>query len=580
MNKLVGDLFYTGMDTVKIENEGAAPLKEDFQKIDKIKTKKDLIKELAYLHSFGANSLFAFYASTDAKNSSMNIAEVSQSGLGLPDRDYYLNDDARSKEIRDKYQAHIKNLFILAGENAQTAQRFANSIMGIETRLAKASMSRVEMRDPKKTYNKMSVTEFSKLAPNFAWNYYFSETNAPGFNEINVSQPEFFKEVSKMIDDVSIKDWQAYLKWDIIREYSNFLGSKFVDENFDFGGKFLNGLKVQQPRWKVVLRTVNGLLGQALGQLYVKEAFPPEAKERAVKIVHNLLNAMGERIKALDWMGEATKLEAQKKLDAFTVKIGYPDKWKDYSGLQTKRDSYLKNEIRISKFLHKQNLNKIGNPVDKTEWMMNPQTVNAYYSGSKNEIVFPAAILQPPFFNVNADDAINYGAMGAVIGHEVTHGFDDEGRQYDAEGNLRDWWTKEDAEKFDARAEKIVEQFNSYTPVDTFHINGSLTQGENIADLGGLNVALTAFKKTDQYKNNTIVEGFSPTQRFFLAWAQVWKNNIRDAALMLRLKTDPHSPGKYRVNGPMSNMPEFWAAFNVNPGDKMERPTAKLVKIW
>jgi putative endopeptidase len=386
--------------------------------------------------------------------------------------------------------------------------------------------------------------------------------------------------VSKIIKETPMNNWKPYLTWNLLNSSANYLDSNFVNEHFNFYGKFLYGSKVLQPRWKRVLFIADGSIGEALGQLYVKQVFPPEAKTRALRIVRGLLEAMRERINNLDWMSADTKKQALHKLDLFTVKIGYPDKWIDYKLLNMGRDSYYSNAIRCAEFNFKRDINKINKPGDPSEWEMTPQTVNAYYEPLRNEIVFPAAILQPPFFNQNADDAINYGAMGAVIGHEITHGFDDEGRQYDASGNIKDWWTKEDEIKFNENAKKIIEQFDAYVPIDTMHINGKLTEGENIADLGGLNVAFTAFKKTDEYKSQDKTDGFTPVQRFFLGWAQVWESNTREQTTKLLIKTDPHSPDRFRVNGPFSNMPEFWQAFNIKDGEPIRRPENELVKIW
>lgn len=576
----VGDFYYTGMDTVQIEKDGYNPIKPELKSISEIKSLPGIYNVIADLYMKGTSSMFRFYGSADEKNSEMVIAQVSQGGLGLPDRDYYTNEDARSKEVREKYVEHVAKMFMLIGQDKATAEKNAGTVMNIETRLAKSSMTRVERRDPDKTYNKMSPAELKKMTPGFDWDAFFTGVGLAHPGDINVGQPAFFKEMAVMMNDVSLSDWKVYLAWKVIDDAAAYLSSPFENENFDFNGKYLNGAKVLSERWKRVMRSTNGILGEDLGQLFVKETFPPEAKERANKIVMNLLDAMGERIQALEWMSPETKVQAMNKLKHYTVKIGYPDKWKDYSKLDIKRDSYAANLMRGSEFAVQRNLDKIGKPVDKTEWGMTPQTVNAYYNPTRNEIVFPAAILQPPFFNQDADDAINYGAMGAVIGHEVTHGFDDEGRKYDADGNLKDWWTQTDNDKFQARAQRIIDQFDSYMPVDSMHINGSLTTGENIADLGGLTVAFTAFKKTDEYKNNEMIDGFSPAQRFFLSWAQVWKNNVRDKAAIQRLKTDPHSPGKYRVIGPLSNMPEFWSAFDVKEGDPMRNPPDKVVKIW
>ena len=576
----IGDFYFTGMDTIKIETDGIKPIETELKKIDEIKTQKDLLDEIVYQHVHLGAPLFEFGSGIDAKNSKMEIAQLVQGGLGLPDKDYYLNKDSYSKEVREKYSDHLINMFKLIGENESSAKNDASTVMNIETRLAKASMSKVERRDPNKTYHKMTAAQLENLSPGFEWTDYFKGAGIAKLDSMNVEQPDFFKEVSKIVKETPINNWKPYLKWNLLNSSANYLDSNFVNEHFDFYGKFLYGSKVLQPRWKRVLFRADGSIGELLGQLYVKEVFPPEAKARALKIVKSLLDAMRERINMLDWMSEDTKKQALHKLDLFTVKIGYPDKWIDYKNLNIERDSYYANAIRCAEFNFNRDINKINKPVDPTEWEMTPQTVNAYYEPLRNEIVFPAAILQPPFFNQNADDAINYGAMGAVIGHEITHGFDDEGRQYDASGNIKDWWTKNDETKFKVHAEKIIEQFDSYIPVDTMHVNGKLTEGENIADLGGLNVAFTAFKKTEEYKNTEKIDGFTPDQRFFLAWAQVWESNTRDQTIKLLIKTDPHSPDRFRVNGPFSNMPEFWQAFNIKEGEPMRRPENELVKIW
>ncbi|MDR3610413.1 MAG: M13 family metallopeptidase [Ignavibacteriaceae bacterium] len=576
----IGDYYFAGMDTVKIEKDGYKPILAQLKAIKGIKTKKDLYKEIAFLHLRVDSPFFGFGVGADAKNSSMNIPHIFQSGLGLPDKDYYLNDDARSKEIRGKYIQLMANMFKLVGIKEADAKKDANKVMEIETRLAKGSSSRVERRDPVKNYNKMSFDSLKAISPDIDWKLYFTSLGISTPSEYNVNQPRFIKEVSALLKDVKINDLKPYLRWNLIRGSANYLSSAFVNENFEFSGKFMQGAKVMQPRWKRVMQATNGALGEILGEVYVSKTFPPEAKERAKNIVNNLISALNERITNLDWMGSDTKKAALNKLAAITIKIGYPDKWKDYSALQMSRNSYFENDMNASEFLNRQDFDKIGKPVDKTEWGMLPQTVNAYYNPVNNEIVFPAAILQPPFFNVNADDAVNYGGMGVVIGHEITHGFDDSGRMYDAQGNIKDWWTESDAKNFEERGKAIVNQFNSIAAIDTFHVNGALTEGENIADLGGLKISLTALKKTDEYKSGEKINGFTPVQRFFLSFAQIWENNIRDEALKLRLKTDPHSPGKQRVNAPLSNMPEFWEAFGVKPGDPMRMPDAKLVKIW
>ncbi|MGE5680899.1 MAG: M13 family metallopeptidase, partial [Bacillota bacterium] len=576
----IGDFFNSGMNTKKIEQDGSEPVKPILSEINLISNYEQLNTEIANLHNLGLTPLFSFSSAPDAKNSSTVIAQLRQSGLGLPDRDYYLNTDLNSKEIREKYQKHIAKMFELTGQSKESAAKIASDILQIETRLARSSMDKVALRDPYKTYNKMSADDLGKLSPDFNWKLYFRTVGIENPGDINVAQPDFFKDLSAALKEISLDQWKGYLKWNVLRNSADYLSSNFVDEKFAFYGKTLNGLKILQPRWKRVLLNTNNVLGEALGQLFVEKTFPPEAKQRASAIVENLLKAMEERIKGLDWMSEQTKQQALKKLQAFTVKIGYPDKWIDYSNLGITKDSFYNNILNGFRFEFKREIAKIGKPVDRSEWEMYPQTVNAYYEPSKNEICFPAAILQPPFFNTKADDALNYGAMGAVIGHEITHGFDDEGRQYDEQGNVKDWWTKEDGKKFDEKAAIVAKQYENFYPVEGMHLNGSFTNGENIADLGGLTVALTAFKKTEQYKNRQKIDGFTPEQRFFLSWAQVWKNNIREEALKLRINTDPHSPGKYRVIGPLSNMPEFWDAFSIKPGDSMYKEKELQVKIW
>lgn len=574
----VGTFYNIGMDSVKIDRESWIPAAPELERIEAIRTKEDLIKEIAHMHVFTANPLFFFFSTVDSKNSDSVIAGMWQGGLGLPDRDYYLEQDDRSKEIREKYVQHVKNVFQLIGDDLEWSDIEALRVIDIETRLAKASNTRVENRDPVATYNKLTTDKIIELASGFDWKLYFNaiEMDDPGV--VDISQPKFIAEVGKMVNEIPLDDWKSYLRWTLISSTTPFLSSDFITESFEFYGKFLQGQQAQQPRWKRITNSTSSALGEAVGQLYVTKYFPPEAKERAKKIVESLLVSMEESIKNVDWMSEETKQQALIKLKGFGVKIGYPDKWRDYSNFEIKDDSYLANVMRTNYFDHQKTLSEINQPVKEWEWGMTPQTVNAYYSPTRNEIVFPAAILQFPFYDYRVDDAINYGAMGAVIGHEITHGFDDEGRQYDAEGNIKDWWTQEDADKFNERAKLIVEQFDNYTAIDTFHINGELTLGENIGDLGGLTIAYNAFTKTEQFKDGELIDGFSPAQRFFFGWAQVWKDNIRPEELKRRLKVDVHSPGEWRVIGPFSNMPEFWAAFDVKPGDQMRRDNA--VKIW
>lgn len=577
----IGDFYYTGMDTIKIETEGVLPLAGLFKKIDDMKTPKDVQDVIAYFHRQGITPSFSLFSEQDKKNTDRVIAWLYQGGLGLPDRDYYLKDDQRSREIREAYVKHVTNIFKLMEDSPETAGKNASTVMNMETQLARASMTRLELRDPKATYHKMTLKELDRMTPYFDWTTYFKNVGLGDPGDINVAQPKFFKETNKMIKKIPVKDWKTYLRWHLIHESAPYLSSKFVDENFAFFGTFLSGTKKLLPRWKRVLNTTSRNLGELVGQIYVERYFPPESKTRMVQLVMNLKSALKNRIQNLDWMSEETKEKALAKLNAFGIKIGYPDKWIDYSSLNIKKDAYVLNVIRASQFETHRDLNKIGKPVDPTEWGMTPQTVNAYYHPFRNEVVFPAAILQPPFFNPEADDPVNYGAIGVVIGHEMTHGFDDQGRQYDAKGNLNDWWTKEDEKLFNERTQLLVNQFNQFTPVDTVHINGKLTLGENIADLGGLNVAYDALQRAlDKNPPKAEIDGFTPDQRFFLGYAQVWRNNIRKKNLLLRLKTDVHSPGKYRVLGSLSNLKAFYTAFNVKKGDKMWRPESERAKIW
>jgi len=578
--QLVGDFFASGMDSSKIEQDGFKPVEYYLNLVNNINTPNDFYNTLAVIHLGFSNPFFSFSSTPDAKNSKMMIAQIYQDGLGMPDRDYYLKNDENTKDIREAYKNFIKKIFSLIGDDSTTAEKNVDIIMNIETSLAKASMTRVEQRDPQKTYNKMSEKQLFQIAPEFNWNEYFTAIGVPKPGDIDVSQPEFIKEVSTLIHTTPMTDLKVYLKWNILRFAAPYLSSPFEQASFDFYSKSLNGIQAMQPRWKRVLRTVDRNIGMSLGQLFVKEYFPPEAKQKALDLVHNLIKVLGERIKKLDWMSEPTKEKALKKLSAIIIKIGYPDKWKSYKGLNIVRGSYFNDVVNSTTFNSKKELAKIGKPVDKTEWEMTPPTVNAYYNPLVNEIVFPAGILQPPFFDPKADDAVNYGGIGVVIGHEMTHGFDDQGRQYDAEGNLKDWWTKADEENFNKRAEKIVEQFNSYTPIDTLHINGKLTEGENIADLGGLNISFQAFTSTKEFKEGKEIDGFTPAQRFFLSYANVWRSKSRPQYQKMLLTVDPHSPAKYRVNGPLSNFPPFWKAFDVKPGDPMRNPPDQIVKIW
>jgi predicted metalloendopeptidase len=576
----VGDYYASGMNEKGIDAAKAKPLADEFKQIDAMKDRTDVLKEIAHLHNMGVGAFFGFTSSQDDKNSTMVIAQAFQGGLGMPDRDYYTKDDDASKKLREQYVAHVTKMLTILGEPADGAAAHAKTVMALETSLAKPARTRVELRDPQKNYNKVTQAELQQLTPDWNWADYFKGINLIEPGDINVGQPDFFKAANGVFANTSLDDWKAYLRWHLIHETAPELSSDFVNENFKFFGSALTGTKQLKPRWKRVVTSTDGALGEALGKLYVADYFPPESKARMLELVNNLKAALADRIKTLEWMDEPTKQAALKKLAAFTVKIGYPDKWRDYSLLKIDRGPYVLNATRAQMFEVDRELKKIGKPVDRSEWGMSPPTVNAYYNPNMNEIVFPAGILQPPFFNPNADDAINYGGIGAVIGHEMTHGFDDQGRQYDAEGNLRDWWSPESAAKFKERSGAIVKQYAEYEPLKGLHINGELTQGENIADLGGVKIAYAAFQKANAGKPQEKIDGFTPDQRFFLGWAQVWRANIRDEALRLRLNTDPHSPTKYRCNGPLSDSVEFQKAFNLPDNCPMVRPADKRVTIW
>lgn len=577
----VGDFYRTGMDEAKIEAAGAKPLAEEFARIAAVKDAASLQTELAHLHRLNINPAFSPAAYQDYKDSTKIITWIYQDGLGLPDRDYYFKDDDKSKELRQAYVAHIQRMFELLGDRPEQAAAEAKTVMDFETRLAKVSMNAVEQRDPQAIYHKMDVAALDKLAPNISWSRYFASVGIQSPGDINVGQPEFFKEVSTMMTGVPIGDWQTYLRWTLVNAASPYLSSAFVNQNFNFYGKTLAGQKELRPRWKRVEATTDAMLGEALGQLYVAKMFTPETKARALAMVQNLKAALRDRITTLDWIGEDTRKQALRKVDAIQIKVGYPDKWRDYSSLGIDQSSYAQNVLRAREFEFQRNLNKIGKPVDRTEWGMSPPTVDAYYNPNFNEIVFPAGILQPPFFDPSADDATNYGSIGAVIGHELTHGFDDQGHQFDADGNLKSWWTDSDEKNYAARAALVEAQYGDYIGVETMHLNGKLTLGENIADIGGLKIAYYAFQKSMAGKPRPeTIDGFTPEQRFFLAFAQNWRRNTRPEALRLMLQTDPHSPPRFRVLGAVANLPEFAKAFGCQPGDELVRPDKSQARIW
>ena len=582
----LGDFYASGMDEATVNREGIRPLQTELRRINQLQDKAEFASEVADLHTKGLDPVFNLDGDLDEKDSSKQIAILTQGGLGLPDRYYYLNTDDRSKDIRAQYLVHLGKMFELMGEPEEAAGEDAQVVMSLETEMAKVSKTRVELRDPETNYHRMSLSELEKSAPQFDWETYF-HTLGLGTEElavIDAKQPDFLSAVSKLTQEVPLDRWKTYLRWHLIHAAAPDLSQPFVDENFRFYRQVLTGAKQDRPRWKRVLDQVDANLGEALGELYVEKTFPPAAKRRALAMVNDLKIALRQKLEALDWMGDETKKEALAKLSAMGVKIGYPDKWRDYDKLEIKRQSYVLNVFAGQTFEMKRHLARIGKPVDPAEWGMSPQTVNAYYSHSRNEVVFPAGILQPPFFFQDADDAVNYGGIGAVIGHEMTHGFDDSGRHFDARGNLRDWWTAEDAKRFLERGRKIVSQFDSYVAIDSVRVNGRLTEGENIADLGGVKTALSALEsalsRQTMEEREKKIDGLTQEQRFFLSYAQIWRSNVRPEYLRLVLNVDPHSPAPFRVNGPLSNLPEFAKAFGISEPSPMIRPADERVQIW
>lgn len=576
----VGDLYKSGMDTAAIEKAGLAPLQGVMQNIDNISDANGILKEMADLQTMGLGQGFHFNVSPDDKDVTQEICQLYQGGLGMPDRDYYFNKDDRSVKIRDAYKNYQVKLLELMGNDEATAKQDAEEIYNLEEKLAAASMTRIERRDPYKTYNKYSISGFSDVTPGIDWGTFLTELDIKGEDSLLVGQPEFFQELSKQINATPVDVWKKYLKFHVVNDVAPYLTHEIDEAHFDFYGKVVRGQEEQKPRWKRVLQIVDGSVGELLGKMYVDQHFKPEAKKRMLAMVNNLQETYRERIMRLDWMSDETKQKAVAKLNTFVKKIGYPDKWRDYSKLDIKPDNYLQNILAASRFDYDYMISKLGKPVDKTEWFMTPPTVNAYYNPAFNEIVFPAGILAFPFFDMDADDAVNYGGIGCVIGHEMTHGFDDQGSKYAADGNLKNWWTPEDSARFAEKTHVVVDQFNNYTVLDSIHVKGELTLGENLADLGGLAIAYEAFQKTDEAKKGEKIDGFTPDQRFFLSWAQVWRANTRPEELANRIITDPHSPVEWRTNGPLSNMPQFYKAFDIKPGDKMYRPDSIRAQVW
>ncbi|MEP6568838.1 MAG: M13 family metallopeptidase [Acidobacteriota bacterium] len=576
----VGDYYATCMDEAAIEGEGLQPLASELNRIAKIKDQKTLQDEITHLHLMAVNVLFGSGSTQDFKNSAEVTAEVDQGGLGLPDRDYYLKTDEKSSHIKEEYVKHVAKMFELTGDDAAKAAAETQTIVALETKLAQASMTRVARREPANIYHRMTVAQLHELANGFDWPTYFQKMGVPPNTDVNVATPEFFKAMNQQLTSVPLSDWQTYLRWHLINNTAGALSAKVVDEDFNFKGKTLQGSKENLPRWKRCVAGTDRVLGEALGEVYVKKAFPPAAKARALEMVRNLEAALKTDITTLSWMSDPTRKQAIVKLDAFLNKIGYPDKWRDYSALQIDRSSYVSNRFRAGAFAKHRDLNKIGKPVDKTEWGMSPPTVNAYYNPQINEIVFPAGILQPPFFDAEADDAFNYGGMGSVIGHEMTHGFDDQGSQFDSTGNLANWWTDADKKEFTGRAQCVIDQFNKFEVEKGINENGKLVAGESIADLGGLVVAYAAFQKATEGKPRVTVDGFTPEQRFFLGYARGWATNMRPELQRLLVNIDPHPLAKFRVNGPLANMPQFAAAFQCKASDAMVREEAKRCVIW
>ena len=576
----IGDIWKTGSDEAKIEAAGIGPLQPQLDKIAALNDTAAITQYLRDSQAQGQGVLFSLSANADYKDSANVIAYVGQGGLGLPEKGYYF--DESQARIREAYVAYIAQALTLSGVDAAQAKTQAQAVMDFETRLAKASLSRIELRDPAKRYNPVSAAEADKLTPNFSWTALFDTLKVPAAQKFSLAQPGFFGEVDKMLTEVPASTWQAYLRFHTVDDAAPYLSSAFEKANFDFYGTTLRGQKEMQPRWKRVLESVNTSIGEGLGQLYVDAVFPAESKEQMQHLVENLSVALKARLEKLEWMGEDTRKKALEKWASFTPKIGYPDKWRDWSGFETNADSYLGNMQAARAFNYRYMLNKIGKPVDKTEWGMTPQTVNAYYNATKNEIVFPAAILQAPFFDAKADPALNYGGIGAVIGHEMMHGYDDSGSQFAANGNFDNWWTDSDRKAFTGRTDQLVAQFDGYESLPGVNVKGKLTLGENIGDLGGLTVAYDALQMAlkENPKANVAVDGHSQDQRFFMNWATVWRRNFTDGELRVRLNTDPHAPANFRANGAPSNMPAFAQAFECKPGDAMVRADDKRVVIW
>jgi len=574
----VGDFYASGLDTATIDKRGYDPVKPYLARIDSIKTPADIMKYVAEMQAQNVNLLFLFGVIPDDKNSAMNIAAFMQGGIGLPDRDYYFRTDPATMAVVSAYKNYIQKIFTLTGDDSVTAAKKVSVVYDLETKMAGSHKTNVELRDPQTNYHKMLVAQLDREMPVFAW---ASTLNQMGIHtdSVNVQQPEFYQRTNELLRTAAIDQWKAYLRFQTIAAYVNGLSDEFEHAGFDYE-KTITGQSEIKPRWERIVTSTDGQLGDALGELYVKKYFPESSKARMLELVNNLQKAFAARIDHLDWMTDSTKAKAKEKLNAFIKKIGYPDKWRDYSKVTIDRAKYFENRVSADINNYQYQLAKVGQPVDRTEWGLTPPTINAYYNPYFNEVVFPAGILQLPFFDANADDAVNYGGIGAGIGHEMTHGFDDEGAQYDKDGNLKNWWSKEDSEKFAAKTKSVIDLYNTFTVLDSLHINGALTNGENIADIGGLAIAYDAFKLTKQGQDTTKIDGLTPDQRFFLSFAQIWKIRMKDELMRTIINTNPHSPSMWRVNGAVMNCSPFYTAFNVQPGDKMYRPDSARIKIW
>jgi putative endopeptidase len=573
----VGDFYLAYMDTARVESLGLGPLREELARIDAISTPRDVARYIGHSQRIGVAQPFAWYSTPDSKNSTVYIGSLYQNGLTMPDRDYYISPDAKYARFRAAFSTYVENLLARAGErNARSA---ATRIAALETRIANYQWTKTQNRDPVKTYNPMSLPEYQKLAPGFDWLAFFEGMDAP-VHSLDVSQPPFVKGIGQLVKTVPIADWRVYFKFHLLDDFAPVLPAQFADLEFDFHQKTLNGVPEPRPRWRRAVDAMDGSMGELVGKMFVESHFGAAAKQRMLELVDNLLRAFDSSIDSLEWMSAPTRAEAKKKLAKITVKIGYPDTWRDYGPLEVRRDDLIGNLLRANAFNHDRLVKRTGGPVDRGEWLMTPQTVNAYYNPTTNEITFPAAILRWPFFDMDADDAVNYGGIGSVIGHEISHGFDDSGRQFDGDGNLRDWWTPEDGARFKERAARLVQQYSGYTVLDNRPLNGEFTLGENIGDLSGMAVAFKAYRLSLAGKTAPVIDGFTGDQRFFLGWAQVWRRKYRDEELLKRLVTDPHSPSEFRANGPTGNIDAFHEAFDVKPGDRMYRPPADRVKIW